>query len=81
MNEEIIATLNKILPVVERVHSDHHPELHEVAKLYHALLDNPSKDLFENLRIVTSDYTVPADACQTYEKTYRLLSELDKDFQ
>ena len=33
MNKETIETLDKILPVVERVHSEHHPELHKVAEL------------------------------------------------
>lgn len=36
MNKEIIQTLDKILPVVERVHGDHHPELHRAAQLRNA---------------------------------------------
>lgn len=42
MNEETIQTLNKILPVVERVHGEHHPELHQVAALYNELKAAPS---------------------------------------
>lgn len=34
---------------------------------------------FKQIRAITGDYTLPADACQTYELTYRLLSELEKD--
>lgn len=34
MNEETIQTLNKIMPVVARVHGEHHPELHQVLELY-----------------------------------------------
>ena len=56
MNEEIIKNLNKILPVVERVHSDHHPELHQVAALYAELKQNPSREVFDKLRDVTKNY-------------------------
>ncbi|MCF0115155.1 MAG: iron-sulfur cluster repair di-iron protein, ric [Erysipelotrichaceae bacterium] len=77
MNQEVITELNKILPVVERVHGDHHPELHEVAKLYKALLEG--EDVFEELRKVTSDYTAPSDACPTYIKTYNDLKKLDEE--
>lgn len=80
MNQETITTLNKILPVVDRVHGDHHPELHQVLALYNKLKENPSAELFKELREVTDNYSVPSDACVTYEKTYRLLEELDKEF-
>lgn len=43
MNKEIIQTLDKILPVVERVHGDHHPELHRVAQLYAQLRNAPAQ--------------------------------------
>lgn len=78
MNEETIQTLNKILPVVERVHGEHHPELHQVAALYNNLLVSPSEEVFAQLRLVTGNYAVPEDACPTYAKTYQLLEELDK---
>lgn len=80
MNEETIVTLNKILPVVDRVHGDHHPELHQVVALYEELKQAPSAELFQKLREVTSQYTVPSDACPTYEKTYQLLKSLDQEF-
>ncbi|MDO5000915.1 MAG: hypothetical protein Q4E20_01570 [Eubacteriales bacterium] len=76
MNKEIIQTLDKILPVVERVHGDHHPELHRVAQLRNA----PGAELFAQLREASGNYAVPADACPTYEKTYRLLEELENEF-
>ncbi|MDO4465677.1 MAG: iron-sulfur cluster repair di-iron protein, ric [Bacillota bacterium] len=81
MNQEIIKELDKILPVVDRVHGDHHPELHKVLELYNTLKENASKEVFEKLREVTTDYTIPSDACPTYEKTYRLLEALEKDSQ
>lgn len=77
MNEETIQTLNKILPVVERVHGEHHPELHQVAALYNELKAAPSAAVFQKLRDVTGNYAVPADACPTYAKTYQLLEALD----
>ena len=79
MKEETILTLNKILPVVERVHGEHHPELHQVAALYEEMKNTPSEEIFRKLREVTQNYTVPADACPTYAKTYRLLEELDRE--
>ncbi len=80
MNKEIIQTLDKILPVVERVHGDHHPELHRVAQLYAQLRNAPGAELFAQLREASGNYAVPADACPTYEKTYRLLEELENEF-
>lgn len=65
---------------MERVHGEHHPELHEVAKLYDELKAEPSAETFEKLREVTSNYAVPDDACPTYAKTYELLEALDKEF-
>ena len=76
MNTEIIQELDKILPVVERVHGDHHPELHEVAKLYGEL--KQGADVAAQLRQVTGNFTVPADACPTFAKTYKDLEELLK---
>ena len=79
MKEETMLTLNKILPVVERVHGEHHPELHQVAALYEELKNPPSEEIFRKLREVTQNYAVPADACPTYAKTYRLLEALDRE--
>lgn len=78
MKEETIQTLDKILPVVERVHGEHHPELHQVAELYNKLKAAPSAEVFRELRKVTENYAIPEDACPTYAKTYQLLEELDE---
>ncbi len=80
MNKETIETLDKILPVVERVHSEHHPELHKVAELYNELKKAPSRVIFDEMQAVTGNYAVPDDACPTYAKTYNLLEELDREF-
>lgn len=80
MNKEIIENLDKILPVVERVHGEHHPELHQVAELYTELKEAPSRDIFAKLEEMTGNYAVPDDACPTYAKTYELLETLDREF-
>ena len=36
-------------------------------------------ELLRALRDATNDYTVPDDACPTYQKAYRLLPELERD--
>lgn len=77
--EEIIRELDKILPVVERVHGDHHPELHAVAALYTTLKENADPMKLAQLRELTSDFTAPADACPTYIKTYADLAVLVKE--
>ena len=80
MNKEIIENLDKILQVVERVHGEHHPELHQVAELYTELKEAPSRDIFAKLEETTGNYAVPDDACPTYAKTYELLETLDREF-
>ena len=78
MKEEIIENLDKILPVVERVHGENQPELHEVVILYNKIKENNDKEAILKLREVTSNYTIPADVCPTFEKTYNLLKKLDE---
>ena len=81
MNETIVKELDKILPVVVRVHGEHHPELHQVAKLYADLKETKSREILEKLRQVTDHYTAPEDACPTYQKTYQDLSLLDQEME
>lgn len=80
MNTEIIKELDKILPVVARVHGEHHPELAQVVELYEKIKECPAIETFEELRKVTSNYAIPEDACPTYGKTYQDLAELDREF-
>ena len=51
-----------------------------LAALYAQLKEVPAKKIFQQLRQVTGDYTVPENACPTYAKIYQLLAELDKAF-
>lgn len=80
MNTEIIKELDKILPVVARVHGEHHPELAQVVELYEKVKACPSAEVFAELRKVTSDYTIPEDACPTYGKTYEDLAAIDREY-
>ena len=79
MNQEIIKELDKILPVVVRVHGEHHPELREVARLYDALKENRNSETAAKLREVTGNFTVPGDVCPTYAKTYADLEALTRE--
>lgn len=76
MNAEIIKELDKILPVVVRVHGEHHPELARVAELYNAVKANATAETWAELKTITNDYTAPADACPTFIKTYADLKDL-----
>lgn len=49
-------------------------------KIETALKKAPGAELFVQLRETSGNYAVPADACPTYEKTYRLLEELENEF-
>lgn len=76
MKEELIKELDKILPVVVRVHGEHHPELIRVAELYAMVKENPTEEVWNELKKVTDDFTAPADACPTFEKVYADLKAL-----
>ena len=81
MNQEIIKELDKILPVVVRVHGEHHPELAQVAALYARLRQNPDAQTAQELRAVTNHFTAPADACPTFQKTYADLAALTEELE
>lgn len=76
--------LDQVMPIVERVHGPHHPEFFEVAQAYESIKEKLRKDdknldpEFEKLRKATDSYKVPGDVCETYEKIYKVLEELDK---
>lgn len=83
-NSENIEILNKYLPVVIRVHSDIHPELNEVLSLYQEMMQDDKsleekQELSKKLAKVTNNFTIPADACETYAKSYQLLADLNKE--
>lgn len=83
-------TLNQYIPIVTRVHGGHHPEMHQVQehfikmfeKVNEAGQDIPDiKEELEQLRLITDNYKIPGDVCESYEAVYRLLSEIDQAYQ
>ena len=47
--KRVLPTLTQYVPVVDRVHGDHHPEFHEVRRLFNLL----SKKVKESYREMT----------------------------
>lgn len=90
VKEKHFKTLEQYVPVVARVHGEHHPEFHEVKKIFDSISaktkeagsEKPElEDEFAKLRQVTTNYTVPTDVCESYEAVYKMLAELDKAYQ
>lgn len=71
----------KLAPIVERVHGANHPELTRVRELTEQLqkVDGTASEseLFTELREVTKNYAVPADACEAFTATYESLRLAD----
>jgi regulator of cell morphogenesis and NO signaling len=81
--------LELYVPVVARVHGGHHPEFHEVRKIYDEIIKKTEEagsnrpelsEEFASLREITDNYTVPGDVCESYEAVYNMLSELDEAY-
>ncbi|OTN77384.1 hypothetical protein A5886_002484 [Enterococcus sp. 8G7_MSG3316] len=79
-NEETLALYTT---AITRAHGDHHPEVFEVKKVYSELSDKIAKQgekanlkpEFKELRKLTDDFSIPADACLTMKNTYEMLAE------
>lgn len=76
MNQELVSQLDKLLPVVVRVHGEHHPELAQVAELYARLKQGDDPRTAQQLRTITGGFAAPADACPTFQKVYADLAAL-----
>jgi iron-sulfur cluster repair protein YtfE (RIC family) len=83
-------TLEQYVPIVARVHGSHHPEFHEVSKLFDTIRKKTKEagakrpeliEEFAMLRKITDNYTVPGDVCESYEAVFKMLSELDTAYQ
>lgn len=72
----------RFAPIVERVHGAKHPELTRVRELTEALQKTEdsarTSELFSELREVTKNYALPADACEAYTATYESLKSADE---
>lgn len=83
--KELFPVLVQYVPVVDRVHGEHHPEFHEVRRIFVEIYEKTnaeteSPDLFEEftrLREITQNYAVPEDVCETYEAVYDMLKKLN----
>lgn len=80
-NRERIALYSN---TVVKVHGNNHPEYREVHALYEKIVNKLNAnetnlaEVFEALRNITSNYTVPKDVCETYEAMYKYLEEADR---
>ena len=84
-----LGTLGQYVPIVARVHGKHHPEFFDVQKLFDRMkqkikeagAEGPELSReFEKLREITSNYSVPADVCESYEAVYNMLAELNQAY-
>ena len=89
LKDKYIKRLEQFVPVVDRVHGEHHPEFHEVRRVFEEMNKKIKEtgaekpDLyneFKQLREITDNYTVPEDVCETYEAVYNMLAELDEAY-
>jgi iron-sulfur cluster repair protein YtfE (RIC family) len=85
LTNELFPILVQYIPVVDRVHGAHHPEFHEVFRLFESIrqkiqTSNLEKlDLneeFSQLQEITMNYAIPDDVCETYEAVYVMLKQL-----
>lgn|SRR5690554_755215 len=78
--------LRLYIPVVDRVHGKHHPEFHEVRRLFEIIEikvnedDLNLSDVFNSLKDVTKNYFVPTDVCESYEAVYQMLAALNEAY-
>lgn len=81
-----IDTLRQYVPIVKRVHGPLHPEFNEVKVVFDQMDEKIKTDNlelgseFESLRIITNNYTLPNDVCESYEAVYQMLHELDSAY-
>ncbi|HHV64362.1 MAG TPA: iron-sulfur cluster repair di-iron protein, ric [Peptococcaceae bacterium] len=89
VKEKHFPTLEQYVPIVARVHGKHHPEFHEVHKLFDTIKAKvkeagtvkPELEAeFAKLREITGNYKVPDDVCESYEAVYNMLAELDNAY-
>ncbi|HHX80528.1 MAG TPA: iron-sulfur cluster repair di-iron protein, ric [Acholeplasmataceae bacterium] len=89
LKEMYFERLVQYVPIVARVHGGHHPEFHNVHKLFDQMYEKVERagaskvnlnEEFKKLREITDNYRIPGDVCETYEAVYKMLEELDKAY-
>lgn len=81
--------LKQYVPIVDRVHGGNHPEFHDVRRLFDTIVEKSEQpgngkpdlnDEFAQLRLITNNYEIPADVCESYESVYNMLGEIDRAY-
>ncbi|MDO5457627.1 MAG: iron-sulfur cluster repair di-iron protein, ric [Atopococcus tabaci] len=83
-----LKTLDLYSGAITKVHGESHPEAFEVREQFEKIQEKITTDKdnlqldeeFENLRQITNNYEVPKDVCETYEATYKMLEQADKEY-
>ncbi len=80
--EENQETLDLYTKAITRAHGKNHPEVFAVHENYQVLRDKlkageDASEEFAKIRELTSNFTVPEDACETMAATYKMLEEAD----
>lgn len=87
--EKHFQTLDLYTTAITRAHGKNHPEAFKVRDLFETINSKtkeagtikPSLDEeFIKLRVVTNNYEVPEDVCETYAGVYEMLSETDNAY-
>ncbi len=85
----LFPVLKHYVPIVDRVHGEHHPEFHEVRSVFESLVkkteaqgtEKPElSEEFNKLKEITDNYTIPGDVCESYTAVYNMLAELDSAY-
>jgi regulator of cell morphogenesis and NO signaling len=90
LTKELFPVLVQYVPLVDRVHGEHHPEFHEVRQIFVEIYEKTRAsdttalnlyDEFARLQKVTQNYAVPDDVCETYEAVYDMLKKLNAAYK
>jgi iron-sulfur cluster repair protein YtfE (RIC family) len=90
LSKELFPKLVQYVPVVDRVHGEHHPEFHEVRRFVESIYlksqasisENPDlNEEFSQLQKITNNYAIPEDVCETYEAVFDMLKQLSSTYK
>ncbi len=90
MNDNLkfaIEELDYLMKRVARVHGHEHPELIEISDEYDEFKANllNNKDLalkmLNSFKTKTNDFTLPADACQAYERVFKAFKIIENELE
>lgn len=85
--KEYIDEIESYIRIVVKVHGRDHMEIYEVERIFDELLDKTKsgnllkvglETEFIELNNITNNYSLPSGVCETYERVYTLLKELNR---